>query len=504
MFEGEHDDDGSSALAALTVGTVIDGRYRVDEILGEGAMGVVVGAKHLSLGERVALKFLRCRSRGVDDDFRARFRREARVSAMLRDEHVTRVTDVGIWRDHVPYMVMEYLAGTDLRRLVKSEGPLPVARAVDLVVQICVGMAEAHGKGVVHRDLKPSNVFVVPRADGSELVKIIDFGISKWAAGEADLDELTKTGIVLGSPKYMAPEQLAGSARVDARADVWSIGAILYQLLAGRPPFDFANYARLFAEVTSGRPPPAFGAEVPKAVEAVLMRCFASDPDARVQNVAQLAGGLLDALEAPFAAAVRERLEATLRSGAELSVSVDPDARSPSSPVETQGSDFPTMAERSSASVTANAQALDVPTPASPRRSLLIAAALAAVAVVAVIAEIALTRRSEPAPIVPAALDTAAAGPTPPVVPGPQTPPTASAGIAEPIATPVSASGAGVTSHRNAMRPATVPPSRNGAPSASAVSPTLGATAAAPAPPAAAGAKPPPTTKSPNPLDDRQ
>ena len=314
MLEPEPE-DGSSLLKQLAAGTVIDGRYRVDEILGEGAMGVVVAAKHLQLDERVALKFLRYCSQGGDDDFRSRFRREAKVSAMLRNQHITRVVDVGIWRDRVPYMVMEHLAGTDLRLLIKNEGPLPVTRAVHLVVQVCLGISEAHAKGVVHRDLKPSNIFVVPRPDGSDLVKILDFGISKWAAGEADIDDLTKTGTILGSPNYMAPEQLVGNPRVDARADVWSIGAILYRLLSGRAPFESPSFPRLVAEVTSDRLPPALTAlrpEISRELEAVVMRCFARNRDRRIQNVAELAGDLLDAVEAPSAAAVRQRIDATL------------------------------------------------------------------------------------------------------------------------------------------------------------------------------------------------
>ena len=308
-------EDGSSLLAKLAVGTVIDGRYRVDAILGEGAMGVVVAAKNVQLGERVALKFLRYSSQRGDEEFRSRFRREAKVSGMLRNEHITRVIDVGLWHDRVPYMVMDYLAGTDLRRVLKSKGPLPLAQAVDLVVQVCIGISEAHAKGVVHRDLKPSNIFLVRRPDGSDLVKILDFGISKWAAGEADLDDLTKTGTILGSPNYMAPEQLVGNPRVDARADIWSIGAILYRLLSGHAPFESPSFPRLVAEVTSDRMPPSLTArrpEIPRALEAVVMKCFARSRDLRIQNVAELAGDLLNAVGAPFAAEVRQRIDATL------------------------------------------------------------------------------------------------------------------------------------------------------------------------------------------------
>ena len=310
------DDEGRAILAEMTIGTVIDGKYRVDEVLGRGAMGVVVAATHQQLGERVALKFLRYRAKGgASDDFQSRFKREARVSARLKNEHITRVIDVGVWRDKVPYMVMDYLTGTDLRQVIKGGGALPIHMAIDYTVQICDGIAEAHAHGIVHRDLKPSNLFITKRPDGSDLLKILDFGISKWTAGEAEIDELTQTGVVLGSPKYMSPEQLFGSSEVDSRADVWSIGAILYEMLCGRPPFDLPTFTKICAELSTDRPPPSLverRPEITPEVEAVVMRCFVRTPDKRIQNVAELAGALLEAVGAPFAEAVRNKIQVTL------------------------------------------------------------------------------------------------------------------------------------------------------------------------------------------------
>ncbi len=242
-------------LKELKEGTVIDGKYRVDAVLGRGAMGVVVAATHQELREKVALKFLYVRADN-GSDFRARFRREAQVSAKLKNEHITRVIDIGTWREHALFMVMEHLTGTDLRKVTRNFGALPVDRAVDYIIQVCEGMAEAHAHGIIHRDLKPSNLFVTKRADGTDLIKILDFGISKWSAQEGELDDLTQTGVVLGSPKYMSPEQLFGSGAVDVRADVWSIGAIFYELLVGHPPFDFPTLTRICAELSSTRPPP--------------------------------------------------------------------------------------------------------------------------------------------------------------------------------------------------------------------------------------------------------
>src|ERR1019366_4712824 len=226
-----------------------------------------------------------------------------------------RVIDVGLWQGRVPYMVMDYLNGTDLREVMKSTGQLQVGTAIDYTVQICVGIAEAHAAGIVHRDLKPSNLFVTKRPDGSDLVKILDFGISKWRAGESELDELTQTGVVLGSPKYMAPEQLFGSADVDARADVRSIGATLYEMLAGKPPFDLPTFTRICAELSTNNPPPPLGArceDMTPELEAVIMKCFARDPDKRTRDVSELAGSLLDAVQAPFAAPMRQKIASIL------------------------------------------------------------------------------------------------------------------------------------------------------------------------------------------------
>ncbi|MGH7297720.1 MAG: serine/threonine-protein kinase, partial [Polyangiaceae bacterium] len=276
---------------------------------------------HLHLGERVALKFLRYKAKaGVGDDFASRFKREARVSAKLKNEHITRVIDVGVWRDHVPYMVMDYLEGTDLRQVMKATGALPLPLAIDYTVQVCEGIAEAHSIGIVHRDLKPSNLFLTKRPDGSDILKILDFGISKWKADESEIDELTQTGVVLGSPKYMAPEQLFGSSEVDSRADVWSTGAILYEMLAGRPPYDMPTFTKICAELSTNRMPPSLverRAEIPPALEAAVMRCFERTPDQRMPNVAELAGAVLDAVGAPFAEQVRARIAAMLepRSG---------------------------------------------------------------------------------------------------------------------------------------------------------------------------------------------
>jgi eukaryotic-like serine/threonine-protein kinase len=303
-------------LDQLRAGTVVDGRYRIEETLGRGAMGVVVSAMHVELRERLALKFLDTRIRVTVDDFYARFRREARVNARLRNEHVARVLGTGLYLDRHPYIVMDYLSGIDLKRAREAAGgAVPAELAVEYAVQICRGMAEPHALGIVHRDLKPSNILVTKRADGSDLIKILDFGICKWTASEEQQDEITLTGVVLGSPKYMAPEQLFGAAQVDARADVWSIGVILYELLTGRPPFDASSLTQLSRALALNHAPTSMNClqlGIPPAVETVVQRCLAHDPNQRLANVAELALALLEVVESAHASVVYRQLSAVL------------------------------------------------------------------------------------------------------------------------------------------------------------------------------------------------
>ncbi len=302
-------------LRELTIGTIVNDKYRIEAILGSGAMGVVAKCEHIELQEPVALKFLATRSDLSNEDCRSRFRREAQVSAKLRNEHITRVVDVGVWRNSVPYMVMEYLDGVDLRAKLTACRRLPPTLAIEYTIQVCEGVAEAHALNIVHRDLKPSNLFVTKRTDGSELIKILDFGISKWNAREDHVNELTATGVILGSPKYMSPEQIFSEPTIDARADVWSVGAILYEMLVDHPPFDFSSFGRICNELANDRPPQSIRAQVPQvseALERAIFRCFGRSPSARPQNVAELAGELLAASGSPMADRVRARIEATL------------------------------------------------------------------------------------------------------------------------------------------------------------------------------------------------
>src|SRR5262245_28669479 len=256
-------------------------------------MGCVVQALHLALGTRVAVKFLL--PDALDNQLAVeRFLREARAAVRLRSEHVCRVHDVGTFENGAPFMVMEFLDGADLAAVVARQGALPVATAVDHVLQACEAVAEAHASGVIHRDLKPANLFLTRRADGSPLNKVLDFGISKLAAGDKDEIDLTQTATVIGSPGYMSPEQLRSSRDVDVRTDVWSLGVILYQLVEGQPPFR-ANTITEIALRIGMDPTPPFTVTVPDGFPAVVFRALEKDPDARYRTVADFAAAI-----APF------------------------------------------------------------------------------------------------------------------------------------------------------------------------------------------------------------
>ena len=215
-------------------GTILAGKYRVERIIGQGGMGVVVEAKHITLDERVALKFL-LPEYATHPEAAGRFLREAKAAVKIKSEHVARVSDVGTLETGAPYMVMEFLEGRDLSRTLEVNGVLQVEDAVDYVIQGCDALAEAHGYGIVHRDIKPANLFLSKRPNGTPLVKVLDFGISKTV--ESAIDNLTKTSSSMGSALYMSPEQMQQTRGVDHRTDIYALGITLYELLAGKQPF---------------------------------------------------------------------------------------------------------------------------------------------------------------------------------------------------------------------------------------------------------------------------
>ena len=279
---------------SVRLGDVLLGKYRVERVLGKGGMGIVVAARHLELGELFAIKLL-LPSTVADPEMNERFIREARAAARLRSEHVARVHDVGRLPSGAPYMVMEHLDGSDLRTLVRRDGPLPIEDAVTYVLQACEAIAEAHGAGIIHRDIKPANLFLIRRPNGSASVKVLDFGISKQTG--VDEVELTVTGALLGSPMYMSPEQIARSKSADARSDIWAMGVVLYELVAGRGPFKAATVIELIALVLQEEPEPPreLRPDLPPPLEAVILRCLRKQPGERFQSMGELAAALNEA-----------------------------------------------------------------------------------------------------------------------------------------------------------------------------------------------------------------
>ncbi len=291
-----HPEKDRSLPASMRAGRVLAGKYRVEWVLGRGGMGIVVAATHLLLGELVAVKLLllarlcepmrssasSVRARGGADPERACGARSRRRRP----------------RDGEPYLVLEYLDGLDLRALLRERGRLSVDTAVLYVLQICEALAEAHSLGIIHRDLKPGNIFLTRRADGSEVVKVIDFGISKIAApsvAEGEASPLTTGDSAMGTPSYMAPEQMRSARAVDARADLWSLRAVLFELLTGASPFAGETMIEVYDRILKGAPSLcALRGDVPPGLEEVVLRCLRFDRDARYEDIGQLAAALAE------------------------------------------------------------------------------------------------------------------------------------------------------------------------------------------------------------------
>jgi eukaryotic-like serine/threonine-protein kinase len=279
-------------------GDLLAGKLRIERVIGRGGMGVVYCAQHELLGQRVAIKIL-LPAVASNKEAVARFLNEARAAAGIEGEHVARVLDVATLDDGRPYMVIEYLDGADLAQVLEARGPLPVVETVDCVLQALEALAQAHARGIVHRDFKPSNLFVARRSDGTTLVKVLDFGIAKAAQPLNVLENarMTRSNAVLGSPQYMSPEQLRNAKNVDPRADIWSTGLTLYELLTGAPPFAGESFGELFVAILEQSPAPIRDKrpDIDARLEAVVLRCLQREPGDRYQTVAELAQAL-----APF------------------------------------------------------------------------------------------------------------------------------------------------------------------------------------------------------------
>jgi serine/threonine protein kinase len=281
--------DESSALPQP--GDIMAGKYTIENVLGIGGMGIVFAARHGALGQRFAIKVLHSTASTAS----ARFLREARISAGLLSDHNARVFDLGHTPDGAPFLVMEYLEGEDLAQVLRR-GPLAPALVISYALQICAALEEAHAAGIVHRDLKPSNVFVTRRADGSACLKVLDYGISKRLVPVIDevSHSLTERHSLLGSPAYMSPEQLRESKDVDARADIWSVGVLLYELSTGQRPFQATVLSALSVSIATDTPraPSRLNPAVSAGLERAIMRCLSKDAAARFGSAPELAAAL--------------------------------------------------------------------------------------------------------------------------------------------------------------------------------------------------------------------
>jgi serine/threonine protein kinase len=274
---------------APAVGTLIEGRYRIDETLGSGGMGIVFGATHVSTGRRVALKWMLSHGLHRTPTERTaasqRFVREAQATGRIKHPNVVDVYDAGV-DPQQPYLVMERLEGETLRARMER-GPLDWDAALAIILPVMEGVAAAHREGVVHRDLKPDNVFLARAEDGSECPKVLDFGISRLRVAEAGEPSLTRTGTMIGTPAYMPLEQLRGLSDVDERIDIYALGVVLYEMLAGTRPYVARNAADFAALLTSEAPTPVsrHRPELAGQREAAVMKALARDPGARHENV---------------------------------------------------------------------------------------------------------------------------------------------------------------------------------------------------------------------------
>jgi eukaryotic-like serine/threonine-protein kinase len=290
------------------------GKYRVESILGEGGMGGVLKAWHIDLDEPVAIKVL-LPEMMEREEIVQRFMREAKAAVKLKGEHVARVLDVGKLEGDVdgrlegtPYIVMEFLDGADLNAIIKHHGPQDPSMACDLLLQACQAIAEAHSLGIIHRDIKASNFFITQPEGQAPHLKVLDFGIATTPQGTS---ELTDGSSVIGTPSYMAPEQMRSSRLADARSDIWSLGVVLYEMLEGRRPFRSEAYSDLCLKVGMDPPEPMVQPAVPETLRAIVMRCLEKPVERRYQSVAELAFDLLPFVSDPVLA--RASVEQTAR-----------------------------------------------------------------------------------------------------------------------------------------------------------------------------------------------
>jgi|GEM_PF-4671413 len=296
---GEHDSGCTTCEVTgknLTIvhklsGRVFENKYRIGRFIGEGGMGVIYEAEHTGIGKKLAIKFLNPQLRKNDEAYE-RFKREAMASAMIAHQNIVNVIDIGETPDEkIPYIIMEYLSGEDLSQRIAKWGRIPFMEAKEIMIQVLEALSAVHSCGIVHRDLKPENIFLHRQSGGSEIVKVLDFGISRLSRLEGgEVTRLTKAGYVYGTPNYISPEQAEGKANVDHRADLYSAGIIFYEMLTGQLPFTGETYGKLLLEIISKPPPDPrnYLPEIPQSVVDFINTSLEKDPNLRFYSAQEM------------------------------------------------------------------------------------------------------------------------------------------------------------------------------------------------------------------------
>jgi serine/threonine protein kinase len=306
---------------SLAPGDIVVGKYRVERIIGQGGMGMVVAARHTALGELFAIKLMLNIEGVTGKQAFDRFLREARICASLKGEHVVKVQDVGELEDGRPYMVMEYLEGQDLGSLIEKKGPLSVANAAAVVLQACEALAEAHRLGIIHRDIKPPNMFLIRTPNGKVRLKLLDFGISKRVGAETKA--LTATGAMMGSPLYMSPEQLSDPRAVGPQTDIWAMGVVLYELVTGKVPFDGEMIYQVIQEILNKKqdPPSKHRPSLPVEIDKIVDKALRKEPAQRYASIEEFARDVRQLLQAN--SVISSSLSLTEPSEPELNIDIE-------------------------------------------------------------------------------------------------------------------------------------------------------------------------------------
>ena len=301
------------------VGSVLEGRYRVIRLLGEGGMGAVYAGEHLKLGRPVAIKVLHPQF-AKNPQVVARFHQEAQAASSIGHPNIIEVVDLGERDDGSTFMVLEFLEGQDWSEELEARGPAPLSRVASILMQTCDALEAAHAQGIVHRDLKPENLFLIERHGRDDFVKVLDFGISKVLPTGEEHRALTQTNMMLGTAYYMSPEQTKAAKHVDHRSDIWTLGVIFFRALTGQYPFDDEALPMLFVKICADPAPKLldYRKDLPPAAESVFQRLVQKDPKKRYQSVAQLRSALAEFVDHDAAPELDAEVESTKDRGTSL------------------------------------------------------------------------------------------------------------------------------------------------------------------------------------------